>query len=142
MLQSHDWDCSDHDLVMAKELQEPVSQHDLGSDANWEVIHADMRKGEYEAVFCGTPCETASKARDGPPGPRPLRSPEHIYGLPRSELTEAEAEQVRLGTYFALKTAETSHRMNTAGVSYPLVTARENGTLSAHKLVASVVETR
>ena len=102
------WDCSDHDIVMAKELGEPTAVHDLSCDAVWEQIHSDMRKGEYEAVLMGTPCETASRARTGPPGPRPLRSPEHIYGLPRDQLTPEEFEQVRLGTYFALKTAETA----------------------------------
>eukprot|EP00969_Alexandrium_andersonii_P213612 9433003-Alexandrium_andersonii.AAC.1 len=54
----------------------------------------------------GTPCETYSRARVGPPGPRPLRSARHIYGLPKSEITPAEQEQVRLGTYFALQSAK------------------------------------
>eukprot|EP00969_Alexandrium_andersonii_P227990 10068197-Alexandrium_andersonii.AAC.1 len=53
----------------------------------------------------GTPCETFSRARVGPPGPRALRSPEHIYRLPKSELPPQEQEQVRLGTYFALQSA-------------------------------------
>ena len=67
-----------------------------------------MRAGEYQAIFMGTPCETASRARTGPPGPRPLRSPAHIYGLPRAQLTEAEHTQVRNGTYLALMSAATA----------------------------------
>eukprot|EP00969_Alexandrium_andersonii_P230786 10192963-Alexandrium_andersonii.AAC.1 len=51
----------------------------------------------------GTPCETFSRARTGPPGPRPLRSSEFPYGLPKDALTPGEHEQVRLGTYFALQ---------------------------------------
>eukprot|EP00969_Alexandrium_andersonii_P366541 15468750-Alexandrium_andersonii.AAC.1 len=51
----------------------------------------------------GTPCETFSRARTGPPGPRPLRSTEHLYGLPKDQLSPEEFEQVRLGTYFALQ---------------------------------------
>ena len=101
------WDCSDFDIVNVGIFPElPASTHDLSRDDTWDQIFADLRKGEYSAVLAGTPCETASIARTGPPGPRPLRSPEHIYGLPRDQLTEEEYQQVRLGTYFALKTHE------------------------------------
>eukprot|EP00969_Alexandrium_andersonii_P338954 14981552-Alexandrium_andersonii.AAC.1 len=54
----------------------------------------------------GTPCETYSRARTGPPGPRPLRSPEHPYGLPKGMLSFEEVEQVRLGTYFTLQSVK------------------------------------
>ena len=81
--------------------------HDLSSDALWVELLEDVRKGVYQCVFMGTPCETFSRARRGPPGPRPLRSADLIYGLPKSALTEREFVQVRLGTYFALQ----SHRM-------------------------------
>eukprot|EP00969_Alexandrium_andersonii_P053985 2375494-Alexandrium_andersonii.AAC.1 len=64
----------------------------------------------------GTPCETFSRARVGPPGPRPLRSPEHIYGFPKSELYPREQEQVRLGTYFALQSARAANVARKSGV--------------------------
>ena len=102
------WDCSDVDKVNENMAGELAGSHDLSQAHLWDQIHADMRKGEYQAVIMGTPCETASKARTGPPGPRPLRSASHIYGLPKKELTPAEHEQVRMGTYLALKSAETA----------------------------------
>ena len=101
------WDCSDFDIVNVGVFPDEVEgEHDLSRDARWTQIIADLKAGEYAGVLAGTPCETASRARTGPPGPRPLRSPDHLYGLPRDQLTDAEYAQVRLGTYFALKTAE------------------------------------
>eukprot|EP00969_Alexandrium_andersonii_P216233 9550894-Alexandrium_andersonii.AAC.1 len=64
----------------------------------------------------GTPCETFSRARVGPPGPRPLRSPEHIYGLPKSELHPHEQEQVWLGAYFAMQPARAANVARESGV--------------------------
>jgi len=104
-LASLGWDCSDHDIVNVSE-DEPLGQHDLSSDQLWSTITADLTQGQYAAVVMGTPCETASRARNGPPGPRPLRSAAHIYGLPKSQLTKAEHDQVRQGTYFALQSAK------------------------------------
>eukprot|EP00969_Alexandrium_andersonii_P062050 2734637-Alexandrium_andersonii.AAC.1 len=54
----------------------------------------------------GTPCETFSRARAGPPGPRPLRDSGNLYGLPKDRLSPEEREQVRLGTYFALQSTQ------------------------------------
>eukprot|EP00969_Alexandrium_andersonii_P144444 6387642-Alexandrium_andersonii.AAC.1 len=54
----------------------------------------------------GAPCETFSRARTGPPGPRALRDPDHLYGLPKDCLTPGEYEQVRLGAYFALQSIQ------------------------------------
>eukprot|EP00969_Alexandrium_andersonii_P325213 14369922-Alexandrium_andersonii.AAC.1 len=54
----------------------------------------------------GTPCETFSRARTGPPWPRPLRDSENLYGLPKDRLTPEEYEQVRLGAYFALRSIQ------------------------------------
>ena len=107
-LQTLGWDCSDLDIVNADLPGQSRALHDLSSDHLWTTIHKDLREGEYAAVFIGTPCETRSRARTGPPGPRPLCSQEHLYGLPRRQLSDREFEQVRLGTYFALKTIETA----------------------------------
>eukprot|EP00974_Lingulodinium_polyedra_P042687 4098117-Lingulodinium_polyedra.AAC.1 len=54
----------------------------------------------------GAPCATFSAARTGPPGPRALRGLEHPYGFPKAQLAEQEAEQVRLGGFFALKSLD------------------------------------
>ena len=108
LLRELSWDCSDYDIVNGSVEGEKEEDHDLSRGSLWDGIHNDMRKGEFKAIMFGTPCETASKARTGPPGPRPLRSAQHIYGLPRDQLTPEEFDQVKLGTYFALKTAETA----------------------------------
>ena len=100
------WESSDFDLVNAGRFGETAEGHDLSSVHLWDQVFKDITAGDYEAAVIGTPCETASKARIGPPGPRPLRSPEHIYGLPRKLLSHKEADQVRLGTFFALQSAK------------------------------------
>eukprot|EP00969_Alexandrium_andersonii_P170253 7527961-Alexandrium_andersonii.AAC.1 len=70
----------------------------------------------------GAPRETFSRARTGPPGPRPLRDVGHLYGLPKERLSPAEYEQVRLGTYFALQ----SLQLATACVDLGVGSAIEN----------------
>ena len=99
------WDCVDIDIVNADPAPGAPEQ-DLKKLSLWDEVSADLADGLYDAIVMGTPCETASRARTGPPGPRPLRSASHIYGLPRDQLTEAEHEQVKWGTFFALKSAE------------------------------------
>ena len=64
-----------------------------------------MEEGKVWGAFHGTPCTTFSAARNGPPGPRPLRDLKHPYGLPKTSLTIQEQQEVRLGSYFALKSA-------------------------------------
>ena len=110
------WDCTDIDIVNEGLPGEP--SHDLSSASHWDIVHRDMRKGYFHAIIMGTPCETASRARTGPPGPRPLRSAKHIYGLPKAQLTTAEHDQVRLGTYFALKSAETAQLAHSCGTPW------------------------
>ena len=112
------WDCSDHDIVNVQMEGESAGDHDLSLMSLWDQLHRDLGKGEYDAVVMGTLCETASKARTGPPGPRPLRSAEHIYGLPRSQLSQAEHEQVKLGTFFAIKSAEIASRATCLGIPW------------------------
>ena len=76
--------------------------------------------GSMISFFFGTPCETFSRARTGPPGPRPLRSREHPYGLPKKDLTPPESEQVRLGTYFALQTVKLARAAWALGVGFAI----------------------
>ena len=74
-LKSLGYDCSDIDIVNAGiDKFETERIHDLSKASVWDWIHKDLRAGEYAAIVMGTPCETASRARTGPPGPRPLRS--------------------------------------------------------------------
>ena len=70
------------------------------------------------ALWFGIPCSTFFKARGHGSGPRPLRSVHHIYGLPKSELRDSEYQQVREGTYFALKTCELAQAAHHRGVCF------------------------
>ena len=91
----------------------PTSECDLAGDALWQMLLADLAAGKYAGLFLGTPCDTFSAAKsvtDG--GPRPLRTLEHLYGLPRKSpqrpdgLSPKELELVKQGTYFAVRSAE------------------------------------
>eukprot|EP00969_Alexandrium_andersonii_P365279 15465865-Alexandrium_andersonii.AAC.1 len=54
-----------------------------------------ITSGHYDFVFAGTTCETFSRARAGPLGPRPLRDSDRLCGLPKEQeqLSRAEYEQ-------------------------------------------------
>ena len=54
-----------------------------------------MMQGRALAAVGGPPCETWSIARQGPPGPRPLRSKDALWGI--LGLTPSERQQVDLG---------------------------------------------
>ena len=119
-LRPRDWLCEDWDIVNAEFLKDPASMHDLSADNVWEWFSRDLHSGAIDAIWAGTPCETFSKARCGPPGPRPLRTPESIYGLKVPLITYEEAEQVKLGTYFAIKTANLLTEAHQVGVPWGL----------------------
>ena len=93
------WDGVDVDICNADAA-------DLSSDDLWVSLFERIRAGEFDFVWMGTPCTTFSKARFRKPGPRPLRSMSHLYGLPRRELNDREATQVAEGNFFAIKSAE------------------------------------
>ena len=56
----------------------------------------DVEAGMYDHIMLGAPCETCSRLRREPPGPRPLRSAEEITGL-SSGLNELEKKQLKEG---------------------------------------------
>ena len=114
------WECRDVDIVNASSDPSGPGQHDLTSEALWRSLIAGVEEGTFQFVFMGTPCETFSVARNGPPGPRALRSAEHRYGLPKGQLTPAEADQVSLGTYFALQSARIADTASACGVPWAL----------------------
>ena len=105
LLCTHGWDCSNIDIVNVNVPGEDAASHDLRRASVRDQIQADTRQGQYQAIVKGTPCETASKTKTGPPGPRPLRSAEHTYGLPKARPSAAEHTQVRNGTHLALQSA-------------------------------------
>ena len=114
------WDTRDVDIVNASSDPQGSAAHDLSSDALWTELFESVAAGAFRCVFMGTPCETFSRARTGPPGPRPLRTAQSPYGLPRGSLTEREFEQVRLGTYFALQSCRMAQAAIRAGVPWGL----------------------
>ena len=73
-------------------------------DTAWEAWKAKLHAGEYYFLFCGTPCEIFSHARQVQPGPPPLRSVEYPRGIPT--LSGKLKEQVRMGNLFVCRTTE------------------------------------
>ena len=80
--------------VCAVDLEAQVPTN-LLDDSVWNEIQEDLMGKSYAALWIATPCETFSPLREKQPGPRVLRTVEHIKGLPRSELTPAEQKQVK-----------------------------------------------
>ena len=109
--------CVDLDIVNYRQ-GEIKSSHDLSSDSLWETLRSELEGGRILALWFGTPCSTFSKARGHGAGPRPLRSVQHIYRLPKSELRDSEYQQVREGTYFALKPCELAQAAHRQGVCF------------------------
>ena len=64
----------------------------------------------------GPPCNTFSHARTVAPGPPPLRTAEHLYGLPG--LTPAQKEQVRTANLLAARSAEAATLLHRLGKSF------------------------
>ena len=83
-----------------------LPDQDLADNLCYGKWLARVKAGEYDFVFLGTPCETFSHARHNPPGPRPLRSAAHPWGLPSKMLSPSEREELRLGNLFAARTLE------------------------------------
>ena len=119
-LRPRGWLCDDWDIVNARILQEDVAAHDLASDAVWEFIKEETDKRVYSFIWAGPPCETWSKARTGPPGPRPLRSADNIYGLKYPAISPEEEETVKTGTYFALQTINLLSKAHQMGTPWAL----------------------
>ena len=66
---------------------------DLVRDTEWDQIKADLDAEYFDAGWIATPCGTFSPLREKPPGPRVIRTVEHITGIP--DATKAEASQLR-----------------------------------------------
>ncbi len=85
ILRRVEWEAHDVDIVNAPTGGDQFP-HAPSSDLLWEH-HLFTLLGSLCSVCCGTPCETSSAARHIHPGPRPLRSLEFPYGLPKGNLT-------------------------------------------------------
>ena len=82
------------------------------SSSSWRNLAYLYRDGKIAATLAGSPCETFTEARHHPivladgrevEGPRPLRSGNELWGLPR--LTLREHRQLLQGSEFALQVA-------------------------------------
>ena len=99
------------------------SHSNLLRDDLWIRIQSALDEGRIDAVIAGPPCSTFSRARHGggsQDGPRPLRSPEHPYGLRGVHLHEHEKNKVKEANYLALKILETLRLAHTKGVAFVL----------------------
>ncbi len=131
-LREHGWLCDDVDIANisqpgATEYGSGKEAHDLTNDHLWEFLLSEVRKGEYDFVFMGTECTTFSKVRERRPGPPPLRNLDHPYGFPKgwihpdgSPITVKQLEEARIGTYFALKSAEMATVAHSAQVGFAI----------------------
>jgi hypothetical protein len=85
--------CLDVDIVNG-DLSFSVESSDLSSDHLRSTVLTMMRHQSYDIFIMGTPC-TTSHMQDGPPGPAPLLSIEHIYGSPKGTLSPKDQEMVQ-----------------------------------------------
>ena len=57
-------------------------EYDLLVPGNRRLILGWLRSGRIKGGHLGLPCNSFTRARDNPPGPPPLRSNQHVLGLP------------------------------------------------------------
>jgi hypothetical protein len=81
-------------------------QFDLADDATWDPLVVRVRSKEFAAAFASPPCTTASRLRNKPGGPPPLRGLTGAarYGL--KGLTVPNKELVRLHNLILVRVAE------------------------------------
>ena len=68
-------------VVLELDVERSQAQN-LYNDALWSLLTRAAREGRIAAVIGGPPCRTMSVLRHRPGGPRPVRSPQHPFGLP------------------------------------------------------------
>eukprot|EP00435_Cladocopium_sp_Y103_P011679 s3840_g3.t1 len=88
---------------------------DILCEATWDSIRNDLITGRYQALWIATPCETFSPLREKPPGPRVLRTVEHIEGLPRNTLTQAEQKQLKESNILVRRTSSAAEAQDKTG---------------------------
>ena len=73
-------------------------EYDLRKQQNRQLLLGWLRAGFVRGGHLGTPCNSFSRARDRAPGPPPLRSDQHVMGLP--DLRPCDALKVAEGNLF------------------------------------------
>ena len=93
-MRTHGWQCLPPiELETNEEVLQGTDLLELDFGAK---VRRWLNSGVVRLVHFGTPCTTYSQARRDDGGPRPLRSTEHIRGLPG--LTKDEQEYTDMGT--------------------------------------------
>ena len=81
------------EIVVDGDVQAPADI--LDSDLQ-RKLHNWICSGVIALLHFGTPCTSFSRARRNDGGPPPIRSPEHLFGIPG--ISEEDLEKVRMGT--------------------------------------------
>lgn len=93
----HGHRCVEYDVINGP-------NEDLTSDAIWSKLLEEIKRGAFDALLAGPPCNTFTNARkDDGLGPMPLRGPSghDRYGL--SGLEQSDMEKVKAGTLLATR---------------------------------------
>ena len=83
---------------------------DLTNDQVWDEIKKDIDEEFFQAGWIATPCGTFSPLREKPPGPRVIRTVEHITGIP--EPTKEEAAQLRDSNILVHRSYKVAHKLH------------------------------
>lgn len=82
-----------------------------------DAVIQDIKLGKYDFVWMGTPCSTYSALRSMPGGPRPLRGPGHLAGLP--DLKPWERKKLAEGNSFTDLSADVMELCMQEAVNVP-----------------------
>ena len=110
------WDCQECDILN----QGATYPQDLSDDHTWTQIFDDCQRGTFDAVWMGPECSTFSAARVNTPGPPPLRSKAHPYGLPDMVKDHKYKEQIRRANYFATQCAKLAQALHAKGIPWAI----------------------
>ena len=81
------------------------SEVNLASHTTYDEIDKSVTEGEWDGYHSGFPCSSFSRVRwrDSPGGAHPVRSADHIYGLPGN--TPSQQKEADEGTLMATRSA-------------------------------------
>ena len=104
--------------------------NDLADTAVFDQIMHDIDAGDYVGGFASPPCNTYTKARNKPGGPKPLRGPrgrdrigfKTKKGVPcykdGSPLSTSEAQNLKKHTLIAVRVAAILARLHACGIPF------------------------
>ena len=101
LLETQGWIVDDFDSIENNDEDQNILRDDI-----WDEITRKIKEGHYDFVLGGPPCGSFSRVRRKRPGPPQLRSAEHPYGFPRSQLRPEDVEYLRKANVLAVRAAE------------------------------------